>query len=222
MLTFPHACRFDDTVHPTLESLYAHLKRFRVSRAKYFTTYYPRTDKLTGQPIPFKDTDQYLTQDFLSKVTLRKWLGQHPTEGLEWSKAWLARRRAEKGLIYAPSQTELRTLQCPSMPYYESVGVVGEIVFGLCRGGREHFSAISLHHPVGLGAGGTVGSALLRAGRRKVKLVLLLSGNGYGGDLGVYWFGGDLLGNSPQFGEHGGALGAGGRLDDGIGDTITA
>lgn len=114
-------CRFDNTVHADVSALHEHLKRFRVSREKYYTLYHARKDKHTGQALPFRDYEQYLTQDFATKVTLRQWLAKHPEEGLAWSKAWLARRKKEKGLVYAPSQTELRTLQCPSMPYYEQV-----------------------------------------------------------------------------------------------------
>jgi hypothetical protein len=116
-------CRFDNTLHADLAALHEHLKRFRVSREKYYTLYHARKDRFNGSPLPFKDYTQYLTQDFSSKVTMKQWLARHPEEGLTWSKAWLARRKEEKGLVYAPSQTELRTLQCPSMPYYEQVAV---------------------------------------------------------------------------------------------------
>jgi len=126
-------CAFDQTKHPDIPSLHNHLKRFRVSRAKYYTTYHPKTDPLTGQPIPFKDLDQYLSQEFTSKVTLRKWLAQFPAEGLKWSKGWLAKRRIEKGLIYAPSQVELRTSQCPTMMYYESVAAAEGGYYGVTR-----------------------------------------------------------------------------------------
>jgi len=117
----PFVCRFDDTPHPTLEALHAHLKRFKVSRERYYSTYYPKVDPVSGKPIPFKDLDQYLEQSFESKVTLRKWMAAQPDKGLSWAKEWLLQRKAEKGLTYAPSQVELKTLCCPSMPYYEAV-----------------------------------------------------------------------------------------------------
>lgn len=126
-------CRFDSTSHTDLLSLHSHLKRFRVSREKYYTLYHQRKDRLTGEPLPFKDTDQYLTQEFASKITLRKWLAKYPEEGLAWSKAWLARRKVEKGIEYAPSQTELRLLQCPSMPYYEEMGKAEGGYYGITR-----------------------------------------------------------------------------------------
>lgn len=114
-------CCFDGTVHESLDALHAHLRRYRVSKEKYYHTYYPRHDPITGELIPFRDLDQYLAQDFRDKNTLRRWLKEHPEEGLLWAKQWLARRKEEKALVYAPSQVELRTLCCPSMPYYDKV-----------------------------------------------------------------------------------------------------
>ena len=126
-------CQFDQTNHVDLEALHEHLKRFRVSREKYYTFYHPRKDKLTGLPIPFKDFEQYLSQEFATKVTMKKWLAKNPEEGLAWSKAWLMKRKESKGLVYAPSQAELRMLQCPSMPYYEQVAVNEGGYYGVTR-----------------------------------------------------------------------------------------
>lgn len=112
-------CGFDQTIHQNIDSLYEHLKRFRISREKYFHTYEPRKDPITGELIPFKNLDQYLSQEFISKITLRKWLETNPEVGWRWSKNWLTRRKNEKSLIYAPSQVELRTLCTPSMPYFD-------------------------------------------------------------------------------------------------------
>ena len=126
-------CRFDSTSHADLGALHEHLKRFRVSREKYYTLYHERKDKLTGAPIPFKDFEQYLSQEFATKVTMKKWLAKNPEEGLAWSKAWLARRKESKGLVYAPSQAELRMLQCPSMPYYEQMAANEGGYYGVTR-----------------------------------------------------------------------------------------
>lgn len=140
-------CRFDDTRHADVEALHAHLKRFRVSRERYYSTYHPRKDRATGEPIPYKgEWESYLTQTFASKVTMKRWLTQNVAEGLEWSKGWLSSRRAEKGLVYAPSQVELRTLQCPSMPYYEVVGATEGGYYGITRalGYADRYSATPL------------------------------------------------------------------------------
>ena len=131
MIDAPSKFQFDQTSHDTLESLYAHLKRFRVSRERYFHEYYPRHDKATGELIPFKDYEQYQSQNFVSKVTLKKWIKDNPEEGWKWAKEWLAQRKAEKNLIYAPSQVELRTLSCPSMPYYDKIGAAEGGYYGV-------------------------------------------------------------------------------------------
>ncbi len=115
-------CQIDGTTHESIESLYGHLKMLRVGRERYWHEHLPRRDKLTGELIPFKDYEQYTTQDFANKINLRNWLKVVPrAEGLEWSTKWLRDRKEKKGLVYAPSQVELRTLCCPSMPYYETM-----------------------------------------------------------------------------------------------------
>lgn len=120
-LAAPFICGFDGSIHESLDALHAYLKKWRLARAKYYQTYYPKKDPITGELIRFKTLDQYLDQTFANKNTLKRWLTENLVEGLVWSKAWLARRRADKQLIYAPSQVELRSLCCPSMPYYDKV-----------------------------------------------------------------------------------------------------
>ncbi len=61
-------------------------------------------------------------ETFTDRDSLRQWLKAQPREvGLAWAKEWLVKRKADKGLVYAPSQAELRMLCCPTIPYYESV-----------------------------------------------------------------------------------------------------
>lgn len=126
-------CHIDGTTHPSLEALHAYIwGSYRVGKQSYYHQYHPRRDLLTGELIPFKDAEQYLTADFATKVNLRKWISQQPREvGLAWAKAWLTKRRESKGLVYAPSQAELRTLCCPSMPYYESVAAAEGGYYGV-------------------------------------------------------------------------------------------
>lgn len=130
----PFVCGFDGSTHESLDALHAYLKRWRLARAKYYQAYYPRYDLGTGEPIPYKDMDQYFEQDFLNKNSLKKWLKENPEKGYEWSKRWLALRKEKKGLIYAPTQTELRTLCCPSMPYYNKIGARDGGYYGITAG----------------------------------------------------------------------------------------
>jgi hypothetical protein len=115
-------CKVDNSIHASLDDMHNHLRRFRIKRADYYSEYYPRKDKLTGEPIPFKDYNQYFSQEFLNKNNLKKWIKQNPKEGEIWAKNWLLERKQEKNLEYAPSQVELKSLACPSMAYYDSIG----------------------------------------------------------------------------------------------------
>lgn len=129
-----YTCAIDNTVHDSLEALHAHVKGgWRLGAKAYWTLYHPRKDLCTGTLIEFKDAEQYLSADFVGKLTLKRWLKEQPREvGLKWAKEWLTKRRANKGLIYAPSQAELRMLCCPSMPYYESVASDEGGYYGVC------------------------------------------------------------------------------------------
>ena len=131
-LPLPITCPVDDSVHESLGSLHDRLKELRYKRASFYERYYPRQDILTGEKIPFKeshmhDVGVYLRQDFSNKNNLKKWVKLNPEKGREWAINWLKQRKEEKELVYAPSQAELRSLLCPSMPYYDSIGGYYEI-----------------------------------------------------------------------------------------------
>lgn len=115
-------CHIDQSPHVSREALHTHLKRLRVKQETYYTTHETRRDLLTGEPLPFKTVAQYLAAEFTDKNSLKRYLKEKPVEGRAWAVEWLRKRKAEKGLVYAPTQTELRTLMCPTMHYYESVG----------------------------------------------------------------------------------------------------
>lgn len=115
-------CKIDGSVHEDIQSLHGLLKRFRIKQEAYYHEYYARYNRLTGELIPYKDYDQYMSQEFATKNELKAWIKAKPDEAKEWAINWLKARKQEKGLIYAPSQAELRTLMCPSMPYYDSIG----------------------------------------------------------------------------------------------------
>lgn len=120
-------CLADQTEHRDVKSLHAHLRHFHIKQADYYVQFFPRRCLGTGQPIPFRDRDQYFSQDFVDKNAIKKFIKNNPNEGREWAIGWLRKRKEEKQLVYAPSQVELRSLSCPSMPYYDSVGGYYEI-----------------------------------------------------------------------------------------------
>lgn len=114
-------CHIDNTRHDSIEALHRYI-RPKMKQETYYTQFLAKKDPVTGEPIPFKNAEQYLSQDFFSKDTLRRWMRTNPAAGQEWAKNWLKKRKEEKELIYAPSQVELRSLDCPSMHFYEPMG----------------------------------------------------------------------------------------------------
>lgn len=118
----PFVCHLDGSIHETVAGVHAVLKRFRIKQSDYHHEYNPRYNVATGKLIPYKTYDQYMTQDLESKTELKSWIKSNPEAARTWAVEWLRRRRDDKHLTYAPSQVELRTLMCPSMPYYDSVG----------------------------------------------------------------------------------------------------
>lgn len=106
----------------SVKDLLSYLKKFKIKQKDFFEEYYPRFDLLTGQKIEYKDISSYFHSDFINKNNLKKYLKNNIEDGKKWAIEYLFDRKEEKQLIYSPSQTELRSLFCPSVPYYESIG----------------------------------------------------------------------------------------------------
>lgn len=130
-------CKIDNSEWDTLEDMHDFLRR-RMKRSDYYELYYPKKCRQTGEKISFKDYKQYFAQDFKDKIAMKQWFKANPVEAKEWAIEWLRKRKEEKGLVYAPSQVELRSLQCPSMPYYESIG--GYYAITQALGFKERYS----------------------------------------------------------------------------------
>ncbi len=144
-------CHIDQSAHESLDALHAYIKGgWRMSPKAYWTLYAPRKDRCTGEAIQFKDAEQYLAADFVSKITLRRWLKEQPREvGLAWAKEWLVKRKTSKHLTYAPSQVELRTLCTPTMPFFESVAAAEGGYYGVTAslGFKSRYVKSCLEYP---------------------------------------------------------------------------
>ena len=60
-------CAIDGKEFNTREDLHKHLRKLKVRQEEYYTKYFPRKDLGTGEAIPFRSVDQYLSAEFLSK-----------------------------------------------------------------------------------------------------------------------------------------------------------
>ena len=115
-------CKVDGKEFKDEKSLHLALRGYGLNKEKYYHTYYPRRDLLTGDTINFKSKDQYLNSDFNDKNNLKKWLKQQTIEkAQEYCRGLLVKRRNDKNLIYSPSQIELRTIMSPSIVFYNKI-----------------------------------------------------------------------------------------------------
>ena len=94
-------------------------KEHRIKQSSYYEKYYPKNDLFTKEKINFKSVEQYESTDFNDKKNLKKYLESiSKDEGVKYLKNWLSKRVLVKGLVFAPSQFELRTLNYPSIKYF--------------------------------------------------------------------------------------------------------
>ena len=115
-------CKVDGKEFKDEKSLHLALRGYGLNKEKYYHTYYPRKDLLTGETINFKSKEQYFSSDFNDKNNMKKWLKEQPIEkAQEYCKSILVQRRNNKNLIYSPSQIELRTIMSPSIIFYNKI-----------------------------------------------------------------------------------------------------
>ncbi len=104
-------------------------KTHKIKIEDYYKKYFPKADLLTGEQIPFKSPEQYLSSDFTDKNNLKKYLESVTKEkGLSYLCEWLKKRAKDKNLVYSPSQFELRTLCYPSIKFFHKF--YGEHAYG--------------------------------------------------------------------------------------------
>ena len=115
-------CKVDGKEFKDEKSLHFALRGYGLNKEKYYHTYYPKKDLLTGETINFKTKDQYLNSDFNDKNNMKKWLKEQSLEkAQEYCKNLLIKRKKDKNLIYSPTQIELRTIMSPSIIFYNKI-----------------------------------------------------------------------------------------------------
>ena len=97
-----------------------HIRTHKLTKEKYYRKYFPKFDLRTGEEIPFKDRDQYLNADFISKTNMKLWLNERPRDEVrDYCKKLIQRRQERKGLIWAPTEIEMITSKLPSIHFYQ-------------------------------------------------------------------------------------------------------
>ena len=103
-------------------SLHAHLKKHNLTVAEYYTTFYPRYNKLNGEPLPFKNKDDYFSKDFSTYQQMIKWCNaSDPLEVKEYLGHQLKHRIDLKSLEFAPCHLDMRTKKLPPLSFYKKI-----------------------------------------------------------------------------------------------------
>ena len=111
-------CKVCDKKFDNDGSLHKHLKTHKMTQAEYYQKFYPRRDRYDGSLIKYKNKEFYFNTEFNSKNNLKSWLASvAPTTRELYTKDFLLKRKEKKGLVYAPTQIELRTLMVPGIKY---------------------------------------------------------------------------------------------------------
>jgi hypothetical protein len=102
------------------KALHAHIKKHGLYVADYYVKHYPRFNKLNGNPIQFKNKEQYFSTDFANRNQMRKWCEESDkNEVRQYILNCLAKRVQSKEWEYAPNHLELYKTKLPDINIYK-------------------------------------------------------------------------------------------------------
>ena len=88
--------------------------------ADYYVKYYPRFNKLNGNPLPFKKKEEYFENDFINRSQLIKWCDTAPAAEVKDYIIELGKKRINrKKYKNAPFYLELLKRQLPDLDIYK-------------------------------------------------------------------------------------------------------
>lgn len=115
-----YKCKVCGEEFETEKGLHIHLKKHKMDLATYYTNYYPRLNLLTGEPLPFKNKEDYFNCDFSNRKQMLKWcMSQSKKIVADYSLKKLKKRIKDKSLKYAPNHLELKISQLPDIDVYK-------------------------------------------------------------------------------------------------------
>jgi hypothetical protein len=115
-----YQCKVCHESFETEKGLHIHLKKHKIDLATYYTTFYPRNNLSTGEPLPFKNKEDYFNHDFTNRRQLIKWCMSEPEANVkEYALEKLKKRIHDKKLDFAPNHLELKIAQLPDIDVYK-------------------------------------------------------------------------------------------------------
>jgi hypothetical protein len=112
-------CKIDGTEYETILDLHTHLRKLKIKQEDYYSKFEDRRDLLTGEPIEFKNAEQYMGTYFKNKTNMKKWFEQNPVEAKTLARKMFEYRVKAKKLQKAPTEVEMLSSDLPSIFYYE-------------------------------------------------------------------------------------------------------
>lgn len=97
-------------------------KKHKIKAESYYLSNYNKKDLFTNEPLPYKNREYYLLNDFLNRQNLNKYLNTLKIEDRgNYCIELIERRKEFKNLSWTPSQVELRSLICPSIITFQKI-----------------------------------------------------------------------------------------------------
>lgn len=104
----------------TEKGLHVHLKKHKLDLATYYTSFFPRKNMLTGEPLPFKNKKDYFNNDFINRSQMLKWCNSaNEDEVTRYCLEKLKKRIKDKQLSFGPNYLELKISQMPDIDTYK-------------------------------------------------------------------------------------------------------
>jgi len=109
--------------------LHKHLRGHELDQRSYYKQYEPRFSRLTKKPLAFRNSKQYLSDEFASQEERDIWLSIADKESVrEYLLRTLKCRIEEKKLKFAPCYAELQANKLPDIQFYiDNFGSYSEV-----------------------------------------------------------------------------------------------
>jgi len=122
-MDMPLKCKICEKDFNKKSGLHIHIKRGHKTELKsYYKKYYPKKSKLYGKTIPFKNADDYINKDFISRQELIEWCEKEDSKIVKpYIKNLLIKRKDQKNIKYSLSEIELELCEFPNIDSYKNV-----------------------------------------------------------------------------------------------------
>lgn len=104
-------------------SLHRHVRVHKLVKEGYYHKHYPKYDLLTKQLLEYRSKDYYFNNWFSNRGNCISYIKELPhNEKFEFICSLFENRKRAKGLLYLPSQVELRSSILPSVAFLNKLG----------------------------------------------------------------------------------------------------